>query len=314
MTFDRALVVSDGNQYHASKHIAPILGSGFSLASVMRVDPLLYDDLYMFGFWGTDQRQLDIYRDRFEQFERVIVQWVGSDRLWFMRLPPVEKAEALEMLRSPHVVHCVPCEEMVASVAQILRVNVATVHTPTIHLYEDISPLPEEFAVSVYYPDTPESAHVYGLDCVDAVIDSMPETSFFLHYIGNVGTPDIAKRPNVTWCGMVPEEEYEDFLRQVTVMLRLTSHDGTPYTMMDHQCAGRYCITQQKFPFCIQTERDVEQVTATINMIRSQKQPNFAGASHWRSYSDHAKFREAIGNLFNECQKRTMSAAIIGDV
>ncbi|HUT60225.1 MAG TPA: hypothetical protein VNA25_20460, partial [Phycisphaerae bacterium] len=97
------VVASDGNAYHAREHIAPILGTKFAMAGD-KVDG--NPDLYLLGMWARDEDASNKHLEFFEQFNRIIVQWAGTDSL--VAMEHAKEAWFRKILYHPRVVHVAP--------------------------------------------------------------------------------------------------------------------------------------------------------------------------------------------------------------
>lgn len=293
----RLLVASDMNQYHAEKHIAPILGSDYSRVLGADIDFEKYKDLYLVGLWPRSTVELEEYIRFVKRFRRVVFHWAGSDVIRAKdKLPP----ELLrEFYTQPNMVHIGQHKGITTEVKKYFNVDAEVLNTPSSYVYESPFKLPKRFAVSVYYPPFKESRGLYGLDMVDRVIKEMPDVLFYLHSPTPI-TGEVPKGPNVKVLDPINPIQYPEFLKHVSVFLRLTEHDGVPYSMVEHICAGRYCVMQQDFPFTKTVKRDVADVVAGISEFRSQREPNMAGANYWRGYNDFDRFRNNVDRLLTK--------------
>jgi hypothetical protein len=286
------VVMSDGNRYHAENHIAPILGADFSQLIEPTVNLGAYKTLYILGVWCIDEPMLAIYEQSMGRFERILIQWAGSDAVRARSHPTKEKL--LRILSDERIVHMAPHKGLADEVEALTGRKCAVINTPSQHVYDKPFPMPKQFAVSCYYPG--QSRELYGLDLVDEVIERMRDVPFYLHYSGTQ-RGKLPTQKNVKVLGTIEPANYPEFLKNVSVLLRMTAHDGTPYSMIEHICAGRYAVMQLPFPFTTKVERDAVEVVKALNSIRQTRRPNQSGANYWRAYNDHDRFRTRIQGL-----------------
>lgn len=292
----RLLVASDGNRYHAEKHIAKVLGSDFSGVLTSKTEPGTYRDLYLVGLWARDDNELERYIKFIQAFDRVIVHWAGSDVLALHGCCTTPMLKELAGLKN--VSHIGQHLGIVNEVRKLYGIEATVLNTPTTYVYEQPFKLPSRFAVSCYYPPFEQSRGLYGLDVIDQVAERMKDVLFYMHSPHPVGQA-APKLPNVKALDPIQPDQYPEFLKHVSAFLRLTSHDGVPYSMVEHLCAGRYCLMQQKFPFTVSVNRDVDQIVTEIESLRVHREPNMAGSNYWRVYNDFGRFSTNVENLLD---------------
>lgn len=301
------VVMSDGNRHHAEGHIAPILGADFSQLIEPTVNIGAYKTLYILGVWCIDEPMVAIYEQTMGRFERILIQWAGSDVKMCDKHPIKEKL--LKLLADERIVHMAPNKALAEEIEKLTGRPVSVINTPSRNVYEKPFPMPRQFAVSCYYPSLnpkqytessiEKTRDLYGLDVVDEAIERMKDVPFYLHHT-HPQEGKLPDAPNVKVLGSIDPVNYPEFLKNVSVLLRMTSHDGTPYSMIEHVCAGRYAIMQQSFPFTKTVERDPVEIVKALNSVRETRRPNQSGANYWRMYNDHDRFRTRIRGLIEK--------------
>jgi len=305
-SMEKMIVASDGNAYHAKTHIAPIWDAPWRpIAHIEKGDlwpePENYENLYMLGFWARDEKQLQVYEEFMSHFKRIVVQWAGSDVGLAKNHAFIDWV--LKLLQDPKVTHFAPHRALANEVKAAIDRPCAVLPTPTRHVYDKPFRLPKPFAVSVYYPNISGFRDLYRLDLVDEVIERMPNTLFFLH------APQVDKvkhdpklTPNAHWLGPVGSDIYPEFLKNVSVFLRLTKHDGLPMSAVEHFCAGRRVIGTMDLPFVELVEPDAAEIIKAINLVTKEKKPHIAASDYWRMWNDYDRYRKNVKNLFAKCE------------
>jgi len=298
------LVASDKNAYHAKNHIAPILSAE---AVSVGAEVNGHKDLYMLGMWAVTPEEGARYNGFLDKFERAVVQWAGTDLLMARenRLEPWFK----EIVGRPNIVHIAPDSQMAGEVKRELGLPCRIVHAPSRFMYERPFPLPKQFAVSVYYPSF--NREIYSLDLVDEVMARMKDTLFYVHRPSDDGEKPVLPK-NAMWLGNIPEPNYAEFLKQISVLLRLTVHDGTPYGMIEHFCAGRNVVMPHDYPFVTRVPFDAVEVVKAVNLLKRERKPNLAAAEYWRAYNDFGRFRANVREVLEDAGKGTPETAVAG--
>lgn len=292
----RLLVASDGNRYHAERHVAPILGVPWSSIIKPESDIEGYKRLYLLGLWPRNNEELELHTNFIDRFERVVLHWAGSD---VERTKGLFDAQQLAFLKDPKFRHFAQHRTLADQVQVNYGVGCTVVNTPTRYVYESPFRLPKRFAVSVYYSQLTNQRALYGCDVIDRVMQAMPEVLFYCHWFRQ-GDHLPPKLPNVKVLDPISELQYPEFLKHVSAFLRLTSSDGVPYSMVEHACAGRRCVMQQPFPKTITVERNVDVVVEAIQKIQKEREPDYESANYWRAYNDFDRFRSRIKELFEQ--------------
>ena len=106
-----------------------------------------------------------------------------------------------------------------------------------------ILPLPEGYTVAVYMPDLQRNFYKY--DIIKKIITDTPDIKYIIY--GNKGQLwELVKMPNVDirgWC------DTKKVFQDSNCLLRLTTHDGFPKSIIEAICYGRYVVTNHNFPY-----------------------------------------------------------------
>jgi hypothetical protein len=187
-------------------------------------------------------------------------------------------------------VHLVEDERLLPEVRNYFE-NVHVSSMPTSLTLEPVE-LPKKFAVAVYYPKHRHEFH-YG-DVLKEVIEQMPDVQFHLYHL--FGEKPDFKYPNMLWLGNLKAPEYVGMLAMSSCMLRLSKHDGRPYSIVEAGMMGRRFVTNFDM---FGTERVPDEPTAqdvikAINKIRMMVEPDKKIADHYRKENGHLLFKQRI--------------------
>lgn|SRR5208337_3752965 len=175
--------------------------------------------------------------------KRIVMHWVGSDTV-------DEKKEVAEGKADPWVYHqiCHWAESgwMVHEV-QLLGLSCELVPLPSSRVPDRPSPLPREFSVLVYMPDS-RRRHLYGLDRILQVAREMPHIPFEL--VGLLHGPIPDPPPNLRIYGRI--SDLVDFYRNASVVWRPVRHDGLSFMVLEALGHGRHVLWSYAFPGCVQ--------------------------------------------------------------
>jgi hypothetical protein len=175
--------------------------------------------------------------------KKIVMHWVGSDTV-------DEQKEVAEGKSEPWVFdsirHWAESDWMVREV-QALGLSCELVPLPSSRVPDWPSPLPREFSVLVYMPDTRRS-ELYGLDRILQVARELPHIPFDL--VGLLHGPIPDPPPNLKIYGRIPN--LADFYRKASVVWRPVRHDGLSFMVLEALGHGRQVLWSYAFPGCVQ--------------------------------------------------------------
>ena len=279
---------STGNRYHLDGHIQPVLGC--ISEQINETEPVKTDVGYVIGWHVSDDDSWQVYSAWCARFKRVLVQWVGSD---LTNIDSWMTPERMAHLNHPRFVHLVEDDRLVPEAKQYFE-NVKVCPLPTINILP-VTPLPKDFSVAVYYPKHRHDFH-YG-DVLKEVIEKMPDTMFFLYHLFGQ-KPDFSY-PNVVWLGSLPPEGYAELMQNTACMLRLSKHDGRPYSIVEAGIAGRRFVTNFDMPFThrVPDVPTADDVVKALTEIRAETTPDEKASRHYLKENDHLLFKARIRKL-----------------
>ena len=281
-------ITSAGNQYHTEAHIWPLLDCMYE--SILEQKPSKTNVGYIIGWHVTDDASWQVYSNWASRYAKVLIHWVGSD------LHNINKwlsPERLTHMNTKHYVHIVEDERLLPEARQYFE-KVEVCPLPTMTLVP-VSPLPEKFAVAIYYPQQRHDFH-YG-DVMVEVMKKMPDVQFFLYHL--LGKKPEFELPNMVWLGSLAQEDMGTMLANTSCMLRLSKHDGRPYSIVEAAIAGRRFITNfdMKFTNRVSDVPTADEVVAKLNEIRQQTEPDYKTSRYYLNENNPLLFKSRIRKL-----------------
>lgn len=189
----------------------------------------------------------------------VVIHWVGSDVL---HLP-----ERIDLFR-PYFdgVKHLTCSEMLQK--ELVDCEVYADHIPLVpyDMNLDIQPIPEKHAVMVYLPEGKEE--FYGSHYIGILANQYPDIIF--HIVANEGFDEL-RLPNVRFYKKMNFDELNELYKKISVLVRLTEHDGLPMMMLESLAKGKSVVYRFTHPY-VSTPKslDREDVIAAFDAIVSK--------------------------------------------
>jgi len=175
--------------------------------------------------------------------QKLIMHWAGSDV--FGQREILERRKANPWLMS-NVHHWAVSQWLAQEVGQ-LGLACEWVPLPPGNVPDEPSPLPNEFSVLVYMPDTRRS-DLYGLDRILQVARQLPHVRFEL--VGLLYGRIQDAPPNLRIHGRIPD--LAQFYKRASVVWRPTRHDGLSFMVLEGLGYGRHVLWSYAFPGCLQ--------------------------------------------------------------
>lgn len=223
------------------------------------------DTCYIVGMYDAeyyDQTLANTQRAR-----RRIIKWCGSDAMMLAR--PELLPEATHICDSTFLRRRLLQSGVDARVVQAA--------TP---LHPEVTPLPAEPVVGVYFGSVPEN---YGAGIVRFLIESMPDVKFHTYHYGQY-----------------TDEQMLDVIRATSVVLRLTSHDGSAAGTREYLEAGRWCVTTQEMPHTKQvTKTDPVGILRAVRSALKQTEPNMQAAEFYKYQNSAERFLSEFEEVCN---------------
>ena len=178
---------------------------------------------------------------KFLDKNKIVMHWVGSDTV-------NERSDVARGRAEPWVIqqlhHWAEADWMVREV-EALGLACELIPFPSSRVPDEPSPLPEEFSVLVYMPDTRYS-ELYRLADILEVARSLPHVPFEL--VGLLYGSISNAPPNVKVHGRIPD--LSEFYRRTTIFWRPVQHDGLSLMVLEAMGYGRHVLWSYPFPGC----------------------------------------------------------------
>lgn len=142
---------------------------------------------------------------------------------------------------------------------------------PTRNHFE-VTPLPKKPVVACYLGSNPTR---YGADTLMAVEEALPEYEFIAYGFGTY-TPD----------------EMADLVRDTSVYLRLTAHDGSAASAREFMEAGRRAITTNGIPYAVRVNpNDVTGIISAVVKAAKETEPDWEAAAYWHAQNSAERYK-----------------------
>jgi len=175
--------------------------------------------------------------------ETIVMHWAGSDALDDQRLAAAGQANPWVLQK----IHHWAVSDWMAREVQAFGTRCEMVPLPSAHVPQSPSPLPAEFSVLVYMPDTSRGL-LYGLDQILQVARELVHIRFDL--VGLLHGSIAAPPPNLHIHGRIPN--LRAFYERASVVWRPMRHDGLSCMVMEALGHGRHVLWSYPFPGCQQ--------------------------------------------------------------
>lgn len=142
----------------------------------------------------------------------------------------------------------------------------------------------------------------YGVDIVEEIAHKFPRITFHIYGIrtgfhelweetvtyaggakintGIVHNLDYVNQPNVIYHGKVPEDQFNEEIKQYQGCIRLNRFDGFAETLAKSVLMGQYQWSKIPYPY-MACDNDMS-LRAWLDSLPHGTEPNYAGASYWR--------------------------------
>ncbi|MCC6381613.1 MAG: hypothetical protein IT304_03845 [Dehalococcoidia bacterium] len=209
---------------------------GRDLRGWLRLLPaLLRADLVYLISSRAERRSPQDLLVRLRRRRSVVVHWVGTDVLIAMdewrrgRLSPAVAGRAVHWCDAPWL-----AEELVAAGIRAVHVPL-----PVTGLAREAPPLPARFRVLLYLPVDAFDREVFDMATLLRLPFELPDVSFTLIPSGSSTLPGPLP-PNLEARDWV--SDMDALYRETSVLVRLTSHDGTSFMVLEALSRGRHVI------------------------------------------------------------------------
>ena len=194
----------------------------------------------------------------------VIVHWVGSDA----RVAAKAFADRNVSARAVEMpVHWADAP-WIRDDLRALGLRVEHVPLPVPNVAEEPSPLPEDFRVLMYLPEAEEHRAVFDVDTILELPGALPDVQFTIFPAHSLPKPLPPNLTSVPWT-----DDVNALYRDHTVYVRLTTHDGMPFTLVEALSRGRDVVYPRPFPGVTQASG----LESTVNALRALRADHQTG-------------------------------------
>ena len=169
--------------------------------------------------------------------KKVVIHWAGSDVYYL--------SDRIDKHR-PYfkgVIH-LACSEKLTEELKEFDIDSAYVPLVPYEMDMSIQPLPPKHCIMVYLPQGKEE--FYGVAPTRELALAHPEIIF--HIVANEGTPEL-ELPNVVFHKKMELSELNELYKEVSVLVRLTEHDGLPMMMLESLAKGKTVLYRFGHPY-----------------------------------------------------------------
>jgi len=200
-------------------------------------------------------------QDRLLRIRRrpVVIHWVGTDVQIALEEHRRRNASARIAERAVHWADA----PWLAEELRLAGIRAEYVPLPIPLPAADPPPLPEQFTVLLYYPVDAFDREVFDIDTMLRLPPAFPAVRFLM-IPSPPETLPAPLPPNLEARGWV--DDMDALYREVTVLVRLTTHDGQSFMAAEALARGRYLIWTHPMPGGIQAA-GFEAVSAALRRL-----------------------------------------------
>lgn len=290
-------VTGQGAPFHA-KNVAKMLGADYLPNPSFK--PHKYEMIYIIGFFGAVDEAL--WNTRALR----VLHWIGSDIMAVKTAAPNIQKETLNWIDNNIDVNLCEMEATQKELAE-LGIRARVVPFPP-RIISEPMPLPEKFTIAVYDPY--QNKGFYFPDFIKGLAKKTKDIKWEFF-----GDPTLfGEKDNIHHNGVTDENETKELIKNSSMILRLTPHDGLPLSVVEWIMAGRNAITSVDMPHSNVFKMDIfqgqptqkqldevvkkneERLLALIEEVKKQG-VNEAGSKYYKEVCSIDKFKSFIYNL-----------------
>ena len=292
-------VSSLGAPFHAKK-VAKMLDADFIQMPSQK--PHEYEMIYLLGFYPSlGEKSAMVFSNAPPNCKKVI-HWLGSDigQLWGLS---VKSLKALrEAIQEYTTISFVESEAKQKEMAEL------GFKTEILPLLRDMTifkrePMPKNFSVAIYMPSI--NTALYNPILMENIVKNMPDVEFIFY-----GNSDIKEKVIQKNLSIIGWKEMPEIIRQSSMLLRFTSHDGLPTAPLEFIVSGRFVLTNAEMPYVdkIDGDKDSEevrkQIVAKIREIKKRAEKGQTGSEEaeqfYRNYLEPEHIKKRLYDLLEK--------------
>lgn len=279
--YDKDMCVSSiGAPTHAFS-VAKMLDAEFLPSPSFK--PHEFKTIYLLGFYTNDTPG---HEGVFAKFNGTkIVHWIGTDIFQLRWNCNFEKIKAIKNWIKRENVICLSEAEFTKKELEEVGIQSKVVPIPPAKLFTPM-PLPEEFTVSIYDPDS----ELYNPELMEEIIRSMPDVKFYLF-----GNEDKKGQKGDNWeqLGYI---DYEEWMPKFSCNLRIMAHDGLSLTILQFLTADRNTVTNYPIKGSILVGKDRKSIVEGIRTAQNESL-DIKWSKYWTDELDPELYKKRIKGL-----------------
>ena len=165
--------------------------------------------------------------------KKVVTHWIGTDVYNFYNGIHPYKGLGLSQIH-------LACSGPLARELQEKGVNSHVLPLAPFHMSMELVPMPKTHAVLAYLPEGRED--FYGIGFVRQAAAHWPSLPFYV--VAN-GKARLFPEDNIYPLGHLDTEQMEALYKKISILIRITRHDGWPMMVMEALAKGRHVICNQ---------------------------------------------------------------------
>ena len=160
----------------------------------------------------------------------------------------------------------------------------------------ELTPLPDKFTVLTYMGTAIEKNQIYNPELILRLIRHFTDVKFLV--VGDV-KKEFFSSANVKCLGLI-DYSYMDYVHnQTSVLLRITTHDGLSFMVLEALSRGRHVIWNKNFPFCHYAV-EYDDVVSTLEKLMSAIALNEEGVRFVKEQFNEDKCVRTIIDIYRE--------------
>jgi hypothetical protein len=235
-------------------------------------------DIFLIGF----ERALFLRIALFFR-KRIVIFWIGTDVLELQKIDQ----DLLTKYKHPRVTHFAITTEIICELADLgIKSELLEIVSDQVFPREQYS-LPDKPGILSYWSN--QRKEFYGGDIVIQLANMFPHIQFYI--LGDTDH-DHSKLPNI--CHINYIEDIDDLYKKISILIRITKHDGLPSMILELLARGRWVIWSKNFPGTVKATNFKEARLALIKLL-NEKGLNKTGIAYVRdNYSTNILKERAL--------------------
>jgi len=221
--------------------------------------------------------------------KKVIVHWIGGDA-WLATNKIIQRYYTI-LFKNKINLH-LAIEDRLSKMLSTIGLDSIEIPLPVAKFF-DVMSLPTKNQVIVYAPDESEYFwRRFNGPIIKKLVKEFPDIVFVI--LRNSGK--YFNEPNVRCFSWV--ENMEELYKSSIAVIRISTHDGLPTTIMEALSMGRQFIYSEPFPFC-KTAKSFEEAKILLREILEKPTINLEGSKYVREKYDSNKIADKLVEIYN---------------